>query len=62
MSSDDKLEMIGSALNYLEKHSTLKWAHSFLKDLKRSHEPVNKLKINFKFRQILVISWVQHII
>lgn len=41
MSEEDKLEMVETALPYLERHSTLKWAHSFLKDLKRSHQPTN---------------------
>jgi hypothetical protein len=27
------------AYNYISKHSTLKWAESFLKDLKRAHNP-----------------------
>ena len=33
----EKVEMFESAVHYLEKHSTLKWAHSFLTDLKKAH-------------------------
>jgi trehalose-6-phosphate synthase len=33
---EEKLDFIELALNYLDKHSTIKWAHSFLKDLKRT--------------------------
>ncbi len=40
MSSKEKTDMLEQAVTYLDRHSTLKWAHSFLKDLKGSHEPV----------------------
>jgi trehalose-6-phosphate synthase len=43
MTSSEKMEMLEQAVNYLERHSTLKWAHSFLKDLKRSNEIVRVL-------------------
>lgn len=33
--------MFEQASHYLDKHSTLKWAHSFLTDLKRAHQPSN---------------------
>jgi hypothetical protein len=41
MGSLEKIEMFESAVHYLEKHSTIKWAHSFLTDLKKAHQPTN---------------------
>ena len=41
MTTNEKLDMIEQAFHYLDKHSTLKWAHNFLRDLKRSHQPVS---------------------
>ena len=41
MNVTEKVEMFESAVHYLEKHSTLKWAHSFLTDLKKAHQPVS---------------------
>ena len=37
MPKEEKEQRIKIAYNYISKHSTLKWAESFLKDLKRAH-------------------------
>lgn len=37
MSSEEKEQRFKIAYNYISKHSTLKWAEGFLKDLKRAH-------------------------
>jgi trehalose 6-phosphate synthase/phosphatase len=37
MSSEEKEQRFKIAFNYISKHSTLRWAEAFLKDLKRSH-------------------------
>jgi trehalose 6-phosphate synthase/phosphatase len=37
MQKDEKEQRIKIAFNYISKHSTLKWAEAFLKDLKRAH-------------------------
>ncbi len=39
--SQEKTDLLEQAVSYLERHSTITWAHSFLKDLKRAHEPTN---------------------
>lgn len=39
MSIEEKEQRFKIAFNYISKHSTLKWAEAFLKDLKRSHQP-----------------------
>lgn len=41
MNPQEKQTWFESAVHYLEKHTTLKWAHSFLLDLKRAHKPIN---------------------
>lgn len=37
MCAEEKELRFKIAYNYISKHSTLKWAEAFLKDLKRSH-------------------------
>ena len=37
MPPEEKEQRFKIAFNYISKHSTLKWAEAFLKDLKRSH-------------------------
>jgi len=39
MSPEEKEQRMKIASSYIGKHSTYKWAESFLKDLKRSHQP-----------------------
>ena len=39
MPPNEKEQRIKIASNYVERHSTLKWAESFLKDLKRTRAP-----------------------
>jgi Glycosyltransferase family 20 len=39
MPPEEKEQRMKIASNYIGKHSTYKWAESFLKDLKRSHQP-----------------------
>lgn len=39
MSMEEKEQRFKIAFNYISKHSTLKWAEGFLKDLKRAHQP-----------------------
>jgi trehalose-6-phosphate synthase len=37
MSPEEKEQRFKIAFSYISKHSTLKWAEAFLKDLKRAH-------------------------
>lgn len=39
LSNHERLDMFEQAIYYLQKHSTLKWARSFLTDLKRAYQP-----------------------
>jgi trehalose-6-phosphate synthase len=39
ISHEEKEQRFKIAFNYIEKHSTLKWAEGFLKDLKRAQFP-----------------------
>lgn len=41
MSETERLEMFEQATHYLDKHSTLKWARSFLTDLKKAYQPTS---------------------
>jgi trehalose-6-phosphate synthase len=47
MPSEEKEQRFKLAYNYISKHSTLKWAESFIKDLKRSHLSVGENLSNY---------------
>jgi len=40
MQPEEREQRFKIAYNYISKHSTLKWAEAFLKDMKRSHQPL----------------------
>ena len=52
MSAEEKEQRMKIAFNYISKHSTLKWAEAFIKDLKRSHQPSGDATSNY-----LIIGW-----
>jgi len=57
MTNEEKEQRTTIAYNYIKNHSTIQWAHSFLKDLKRAHyqwEKAQHLIIGFGLNQTLI--------
>jgi len=57
MAGEEKEQRCAIAFNYIKNHSTLQWAHSFLKDLKRAHyqwEKAQHMLIGFGLNQTLI--------
>ena len=52
MSAEEKEQRMKIAFNYISKHSTLKWAEAFIKDLKRSHQPSGDTSSKY-----MIIGW-----
>ena len=47
MSPEEKEQRFKLAYNYISKHSTLKWAESFIREMKRSHLGVGENLTNY---------------